>query len=91
MNRKELPGLSATFVIRIAALRASAALAVEIHTEFPLTIDAESAYVIYPHGAIVEGIDPRPRHSRWGTYNFPSIKKSILPKSECLLSGTTEN
>ncbi|MGO2127995.1 MAG: alpha/beta hydrolase, partial [Pseudoalteromonas prydzensis] len=55
-------------------LFSSAPFAGEVFTAFPSTIDATQKYVFYSHGLIVEGTNPRPVNSRWGTYEFPEIK-----------------
>lgn len=50
----------------------------QIYTDFPATIDPAARYVIYSHGLIVEGTDPRPRHPQFGTYDFPAIKQALF-------------
>jgi hypothetical protein len=52
--------------------------AVELYDIFPETIDPSERYVIYSHGFIVEGSDPRPRHPDYGTYEFPAIKQALF-------------
>ena len=52
--------------------------AVEIYDHFPDTIRADERYVIYSHGLIVEGDDPRPISPEFGQYDFPAIKQAIF-------------
>lgn len=52
--------------------------AVDIYSDFPRSIDASERYVIYSHGRIVEGTDPRPVHPSWGVYEFPEIKRELF-------------
>lgn len=52
-------------------------IAGNVYEHFPQTIDADGKYVFYSHGLIVEGINPTPIHSRWGTYEFPQIKEAL--------------
>lgn len=58
----------------------------EVFEQFPLTIQADQKYVFYSHGLIVEGTNPRPVNSRWGTYEFPMIKASLADKSYHLIA-----
>jgi hypothetical protein len=39
----------------------------------PNVINADETYMLYSHGLIAEGDDPRPVHSRWGVYDFPAV------------------
>lgn len=41
-------------------------------------IEIKAKYVFYSHGYIVEGKNPKPIHSRWGVYDFPAIKRSLM-------------
>jgi pimeloyl-ACP methyl ester carboxylesterase len=52
--------------------------AVEIYDHFPDAIHANERYVIYSHGLIVEGDDPRPISPKYGQYDFPGIKQAIF-------------
>jgi hypothetical protein len=52
--------------------------AVEILDHFPSRIAASQRYVIYSHGFIVEGSDPRPISPKYGLYDFPAIKKTLF-------------
>jgi dienelactone hydrolase len=52
--------------------------AVQIYDRFPDTIHADERYVIYSHGLIVEGDDPRPISPKYGQYEFPAIKQAIF-------------
>jgi hypothetical protein len=52
--------------------------AVEIYQGFPDTIHAAERYVIYSHGLIVEGDDPKPISPKYGQYDFPAIKQALF-------------
>jgi acetyl esterase/lipase len=54
------------------------ARAVEIYDKFPDQIHAGERYVIYSHGLIVEGTDPRPVSPKFGQYDFPGIKQALF-------------
>jgi pimeloyl-ACP methyl ester carboxylesterase len=43
----------------------------------PETIDLRSRYVVYLHGAIVEGDDPRPISPEFGPYEFEAILRAF--------------
>lgn len=53
-------------------------IAVETYADFPSEIRANERYVIYSHGLIVEGDDPRPVHPTRGVYDFPAIKQALF-------------
>jgi hypothetical protein len=52
--------------------------AVQIYDNLPAAIHANERYVIYSHGFIVEGDDPRPISPKYGQYDFPAIKQAIF-------------
>lgn len=52
--------------------------AVELYDRFPDSIHAGERYVIYSHGLIVEGDDPKPISPKYGQYDFPAIKHSLF-------------
>jgi pimeloyl-ACP methyl ester carboxylesterase len=52
--------------------------AVEIYERFPGSIHASERYVIYSHGMIVEGDDPKPISPKYGQYDFPAIKQALF-------------
>lgn len=52
--------------------------AVEIYDKFPASIHAGERYVIYSHGLIVEGNDPKPISPLYGQYDFPAIKQALF-------------
>ena len=52
--------------------------AVEIYDRFPNTVQAGERYVIYSHGLIVEGDDPKPISPQYGVYDFPAIKQALF-------------
>lgn len=53
-------------------------VAVELYTEFPEKISPDERYVIYSHGLIVEGDNPRPKHPEFGIYEFKKIKEALF-------------
>jgi hypothetical protein len=52
--------------------------AFEIYANFPNTIHANERYVIYSHGRIVEGDNPRPVSPTYGQYDFPRIQQALF-------------
>jgi hypothetical protein len=52
--------------------------AVALYDQFPTAIHADERYVIYSHGLIVEGTDPKPISPRFGQYDFPAIKQALF-------------
>ena len=52
--------------------------AVEIYAKFPDALHAGERYVIYSHGMIVEGDDPKPISPLYGQYDFPAIKQALF-------------
>lgn len=52
--------------------------AVEMYDRFPDSIRAGERYVIYSHGMIVEGDDPKPISPKYGQYDYPAIKQSLF-------------
>lgn len=52
--------------------------AVEIYDDFPSEVRPSERYVIYSHGLIVEGDNPRPVHPTRGVYDFPAIKQALF-------------
>jgi hypothetical protein len=54
------------------------ARAVEIYDNFPDNIHASERYVIYSHGLIVEGNNPRPISPKYGQYDFPGITQALF-------------
>ena len=53
----------------------------EIHDRFPDAIDPAGRYVIYSHGLIVEGDDPRPLSPELGVYDFPAVVGALAAGS----------
>ena len=51
---------------------------VQIYEQFPSDIHASERYVIFSHGLIAEGDDPRPVSPKYGVYDFPRIKDSLF-------------
>jgi hypothetical protein len=61
-----------------AALIPITSSAVEIYDHFPDAIHAKERYVIYSHGLIVEGDEPKPISPKYGQYDFPGIKQVLF-------------
>ena len=70
----QLPGVAALLVL-LLPLNSHA---VELYDSFPETIHANERYVVYSHGLIVEGKDPRPISPKYGQYDFPGIKEALF-------------
>jgi hypothetical protein len=54
--------------------------AVQLYEHFPEAIHPSERYVIYSHGLIVEGDDPRPISPKYGQYDFPAIKQALFAR-----------
>jgi hypothetical protein len=52
--------------------------ALDIYSQFPDAIHPHERYVIYSHGLIVEGNDPRPISPKYGQYDFPGIQQALF-------------
>src|ERR1700744_265703 len=52
--------------------------AVALYGRFPDSIHANERDLIYSHGLIVEGDDPRPISPKYGQYDFPAIKQALF-------------
>jgi hypothetical protein len=52
--------------------------AVELYDNFPAAVHPDERYVIYSHGFIAEGSDPRPVSPKFGEYDFPAIKQALF-------------
>ncbi len=50
----------------------------QLYEQFPAEIHPDERYVIFSHGLIAEGDDPRPVSPLYGRYDFPSIKQAIF-------------
>ena len=64
--------------ILIALTASLNSVATELYTEFPTEVKPDERYVIYSHGLTVEGDDPRPKHPKFGIYEFVKIKKALF-------------
>ena len=62
-----LRALIATFLLSATATAGA------VYPTMPNVINADETYMLYSHGLIAEGDDPRPVHSRWGVYDFPAV------------------
>jgi hypothetical protein len=54
------------------------AQAVQLYEQFPSTIHAGERYVIFSHGFIAEGEDPKPISPKFGVYDFPALKQALF-------------
>lgn len=57
---------------------ASKSQTVQIYEQFPSAIHANERYVIFSHGLIAEGEDPKPVSPKYGVYDFPQIKEALF-------------
>jgi len=64
--------------LALAVLAPIGSRAVEIYDRFPDSIRAGERYVIYSHGLIVEGDDPKPISPKYGQYDYPAIKQALF-------------
>jgi hypothetical protein len=64
--------------IAVLLLISLSSRAVELYDNFPDSIHADERYVIYSHGLIVEGNDPKPISPKYGQYDFPAIKQALF-------------
>ena len=68
-------------VMFLLALDPARGAAGEIYDRFPGAIDPAGRYVIYSHGLIVEGDDPRPVSPELGVYDFPAVVRALAAGS----------
>ena len=54
------------------------AQAVQLYEQFPSEIHAGQRYVIFSHGFIAEGDDPKPISPKFGLYDFPALKQALF-------------
>lgn len=78
MNSILLRTSKVLFLSLLLATFSARAFGVELLSDFPTEIHADEKYVFYSHGLIVEGTNPRPRHSEYGVYEFPLIAEKIF-------------
>jgi hypothetical protein len=64
--------------LALLALLPISSRAVQIYDQFPDSIHAGERYVIYSHGFIAEGDDPKPVSPQYGLYDFAAIKEAIF-------------
>lgn len=78
-----LEGIMKKLIAMMITLSTSlSTMAIELYTEFPEKINPNERYVIYSHGLIVEGNNPRPEHPEFGIYEFEKIKKALFNESD---------
>jgi len=73
--------LSASRAVLLATstlLVAASAAAQQVHSTIPAQIDPTKSYLIYSHGRIVEGTNPRPVREGWGVYDFPAVQQALV-------------
>ena len=71
-------------------------LAGEIIAKAPDSVDADTRYLFYLHGQIVEDVGLRPTHPRWGLYDYPLILEALAQDGITVISerrpqGTNHN
>lgn len=64
-------------MLGVAVLLSVSSGAAELYERFPDSIHPSERYVIYSHGLIAEGSDPKPISPKYGQYDFPAIKKAL--------------
>ena len=57
-----------------------------IYEDVPKQIDPNAKYIFYSHGYIVEGDEEKPVHPRWGVYDFPEVKESLVSEKHHLIA-----
>ena len=57
-----------------------------IFSMVPADLDNTGKFIVYSHGFIVEGTDPRPIHPDWGVYDFPAVKKVLSEPDTTVIS-----
>lgn len=67
----------APLAVLVAAIPAHGQ-AVQLYEQFPSVIHANERYVIFSHGLIAEGEDPKPVSPKFGVYDFPAIKHALF-------------
>jgi len=72
--RTVLSGLFALWLVCIPICTRAA----QLYEQFPQVIHPQERYVIFSHGLIAEGNDPRPVSPQYGLYDFPRIKQALF-------------
>jgi hypothetical protein len=65
-------------LVAACACAFSMSRAAQIYDQFPTEIHPNERYVIFSHGLIAEGDDPRPVSPKYGVYDFPGIKQALF-------------
>jgi predicted esterase len=52
--------------------------AAQLYEQFPADIHPAERYVIFSHGFIAEGDDPKPVSPQFGVYDFPALKQALF-------------
>jgi hypothetical protein len=76
--RKGILEMKTLLLLALSLLAPISSGAVDLYDRFPDSIQASERYVIYSHGLIVEGNDPKPVSPKYGQYDFPAIKQSLF-------------
>lgn len=61
--------------------------AANVWRDVPATPDPHQTYLIYLHGRIVEGSDPRPIDQRFGRYDYPAILQALTARGDVVISA----
>jgi len=73
-------------LLAVSACHAAPATQGGILTALPDSIEPSLQYVIYLHGAIVEGTDRRPTHPRFGPYEYDRILEALSAPRRLVIS-----
>ena len=74
------------FALAVALIPASGR-AVEIYHHFPEAIHPDERYVVYSHGLIAEGDDPKPISPKYGQYDFSGYQTAESHHADRILQG----
>lgn len=69
-------------VFFFASVRAATVL-----SDVPATPELRKTYLIYLHGRVAEGDDPRPIDARFGRYDYPAIKQALAARGDIVISA----
>lgn len=81
MTRKSRNRFSRVTLALLAVLVAglsSTGFAAQLYEQFPADIHPGERYVIFSHGFIAEGEDPKPVSPQFGVYDFPALKEALF-------------
>jgi hypothetical protein len=72
-----VPTLVPLLTLLFAGL-SSSGFAAQLYEQFPTDIHPDERYVIFSHGFIAEGADPKPVSPQFGVYDFPALKAALF-------------